>query len=424
MTYLLLVVAFLILGLGLMILSPTLPAVLALPGSYALFRLGGAGGGNNLSVADALLIVATFSVLPTFHWDRIRNLKPLLALMVVYEACTALSVMFNPNRHDIIEWFHQIFLVGGSMIVGYALVERGRSQLAMKLFALVSMVLSVAALADFAAHGFSPIPGFGPLQKNALGVMFVIAALCAYLNPPWIGFSPRFARVTLLVCLGGVLGSFSRQAMIALVVVVVIFSLRPGTGTRQSRLLVLGVLPLAVVAYVTVQKELSSRAPITSFSYRTQWYSQAVQIWRGSPAVGVGERFWYNKHSPLKYQPPNAEISMLATGGVIGLIGFVVLVLGTLILVWRYPREAGSLGAAVLLAHAIEGQFDIYWVAATGSVPWIIAGMSAAWADRLARARSGPAAEPEPEAPTEAPPQPRFRPTGRRPAPLAPGAGA
>jgi hypothetical protein len=34
------------------------------------------------------------------------------------------------------------------------------------------------------------------------------------------------------------------------------------------------------------------------------------------------------------------------------------------------------LGFAVLLAHVVEGQFDIFWVTASGSIPWILVGMS------------------------------------------------
>ena len=71
---------------------------------------------------------------------------------------------------------------------------------------------------------------------------------------------------------------------------------------------------------------------------------------------------------------------MLATGGMVGLAGFLVLVVGTLWMLWRLPSALGSLELAVMVAHVVEGQFDIFWVTATGSVPWIIMGMTFALA--------------------------------------------
>jgi hypothetical protein len=76
---------------------------------------------------------------------------------------------------------------------------------------------------------------------------------------------------------------------------------------------------------------------------------------------------------------------MLATGGIIGLLGFLVLIFGSLRLLWRLPAAAGTLAFAVLLSRVIEGQFDIFWVSASGSLPWIIAGMGLAAASRIRR---------------------------------------
>ena len=113
-----------------------------------------------------------------------------------------------------------------------------------------------------------------------------------------------------------------------------------------------------------------------SFAIRTASYAQTLQIWHTSPLFGVGERYWYTGHFPGTFQPPNAEIGMLATGGVVGLAGFLVLIVGSLWMLWRLPSAMGSFALAVMVAHVVEGQFDIFWVTGTGSAPWIILGMA------------------------------------------------
>ena len=67
---------------------------------------------------------------------------------------------------------------------------------------------------------------------------------------------------------------------------------------------------------------------------------------------------------------------MLATGGAVGLAGFLVLIVGSLWMLWRLPSAIGSFALAVMVAHVVEGQFDIFWVTGTGSAPWIILGMA------------------------------------------------
>jgi len=67
---------------------------------------------------------------------------------------------------------------------------------------------------------------------------------------------------------------------------------------------------------------------------------------------------------------------MLATGGVIGTVGFLILIVGSLKMLWGLPHAMGSFALAVMVAHVVEGQFDIFWVTGSGSVPWIILGMA------------------------------------------------
>jgi len=133
---------------------------------------------------------------------------------------------------------------------------------------------------------------------------------------------------------------------------------------------------IAAVSYSSISNEFASDNHLNSFAVRTASYAQTLQIWHTSFLFGVGERYWYTGHFPGTSQPPNAEIGILATGGLIGLAGFLVLIVGSLWMLWRLPSAIGSLALAVMVAHVVEGQFDIFWVTATGSVSWIILGMA------------------------------------------------
>jgi hypothetical protein len=412
--------AGLVLAVAAWLCAPTLPVMLAIPATFLVIRLGGAGGGNNLSTADAVLLVGALAAIPLINWSDCGALKRVLMLTAVYMAATLFSVVFHPNRHDLTEWFHELLLVAGSLVVGFALVERNKGRWAMGAFVAIAAGFSVYSMLLFAAHGGHSPGGLGQgLQKNLLGVLYAIAVLTTHVNPPWVGLRGRWVRWAKYICVGGVIASGSRQAMIALVVSVLVVTFRTGQMNRRGSMLIVGMIPVGLVAYVTIQHELSSRLPQNSYSYRTLWLGQAMNIWRTSPIFGVGERFWYGgtgAHYALHSQPPNAEISMLATGGIVGLAGLAVLCLGTLWILWRLPALAGALAFGVLLAHVVEGQFDVFWVTSSGSLPWMVAGMGLAAAVAIDREKRGDQIAPWLEEPEPEPdPDPRsFRyPAGR-----------
>jgi hypothetical protein len=368
--------------LGLYLCSPSLPVVLALPASFMVFRLGAAGGGNNLSLSDAVLIVSTLAALPLLRWSEARHLKRLLALVAVYQASTLFSVVDHLNRYDVVEWFHQLLLVAGSAVVGSVIVERGRARQALTSFLLIAGALSLVTFVDFGLHGFHALASLpGGFQKNPLGILFAAAVLIAQFKPDWAGLSGVWVQVVKYLCLLGVVACQSRQSMIALVITIGIVYLRGRGLARRSKVLLAALVPVGAVAYVTTLGQVHSNSSQNSVAVREAWYRQALALWRHYPYFGVGERFWYTGLYGIIVQPPNAEVSMLATGGVVGLLGFLVLVIGALVLCWRLPPVAGTLALAVLLAHVIEGQFDVFWVSPIGSMPWIIVGMGMAAAN-------------------------------------------
>jgi len=368
-----------VIGLGLYLCSPSFVVMLALPASFLVFRVGGSGGGNNLSISDLVLVVAAVAAFPLMHWSGARELKKLLVLLAIYQATTLFSVVDHANRYDIVEWFHQLVLVGGSAVVGYVIFERGRAHLALASFLAIAAGLSAFTTVEFAAHGGHPLASL-PLgfQKNPLGILFAAAVLIAQFKPGWSGLQGRWVQVAKYTCLVGVISVQSRQSMIALVVVVLVIYLRRRGLSKRPKLLIASLVPVGIVAYVTTRGQETDGSNFNSVAVRETWLHQSLTLWQRFPVFGVGERFWYTGIYGINIQPPNAEVSMLATGGVVGLLGFLVLVLGALYLLWKLPAEAGTMALAVLLAHVVEGQFDIFWVSPIGSMPWIIVGMGLA----------------------------------------------
>lgn len=85
-------------------------------------------------------------------------------------------------------------------------------------------------------------------------------------------------------------------------------------------------------------------------------------------------RYWY-RPGTLPFQPPNAELEVLASTGVIGLAAFLVLMVGSLLVLWRLDPIYGTLGVVVMLSRLVQSQFDLFWATAQVSIPFAIAGV-------------------------------------------------
>ena len=96
-------------------------------------------------------------------------------------------------------------------------------------------------------------------------------------------------------------------------------------------------------------------------------------LWHPVPH-GHGLRHWYNDSS-VPFQPPQAEVEVLASAGVVGLIGFLVMWLGIIVVLWRVDPRFGTLAVAVTFARIVQAQFDLFWIAAQVSIPFVIAGI-------------------------------------------------
>ncbi|MDA8290212.1 MAG: O-antigen ligase domain-containing protein, partial [Actinomycetota bacterium] len=138
---------------------------------------------------------------------------------------------------------------------------------------------------------------------------------------------------------------------------------------------------------IKVKDQLTSKNQFNSAHQRLAWYHDSLSVFHVSPWLGVGLRWWYTNRFPFQFQPPNAELEMLTSGGIVGLVAMFVLYGGGLERLRRLDWEFGTLAFAALLMRVTQAQFDIFWVTGQSSLPFMIVGV-ALGARMLARQRA------------------------------------
>jgi len=378
-----LAVAAFVLVVGIFVADPVLLAVIALPAALVLVRVGGSS--TNLSTADLVVFVAGVASLFRVRWRDARYLKQFLQGIVWYEAVLLLVVLVNPNQYDIIEWFHRLSYVGASALVGWMIATSGRLRPAFRAFLYGASLLAVAAMLVALATHFQPAQ-FGLYQKNAIGdIMWVAVAVCQ-INPPWLGVSRREARVCKYLCIGGLLASYSRQGVIVLILALIVAVLRNPEVRRQSKLMLLGVIPLAAAVYYSFSYAARTNPKFNSVSIRVGQLQAAFHVWHMSPLFGEGMHFYDLPQFITVTAPPNVLLDNLASTGIVGSLAFFYLVYITVRTLLRVPAAFGTLGLAILVAHYVDGLFDIFWIGASSAIPFIICGVCLGMADAQRRA--------------------------------------
>lgn len=372
-------VALGVLMLGLAATDVALLPVIAFPSVLLTLRVG------PLSGTDLVLIAATLPAFVLYRRAEAKPLQPLLWLGIAYQAMLVPTLLFNPYLANVVEWGHELFMVIGSLLVGWAVGRRGYASAALKLYVLGCSAIGIAAFI-IASLMLVREGSFGPVymweyHKNFTGNALAFAFLIVFLRPDWLPWSKRFARWTLLITGAGIAASGARQAIVALAITVLVMSLRrkEGGGGR-GRMLFFALIPGLWFVGNTLSEQLAAFEAGDQFNSAAQriiWFAQSIEIWQMSPVVGVGLRWWYRpEFSDYAFQPPNAIFEMLSSAGVLGLLGWLILVGGGLWILFTMEPRYGNLAAAILLARVIQGQLDLYWLAGLSALPWMVAGLA------------------------------------------------
>ncbi|GAA4720011.1 hypothetical protein GCM10023216_05940 [Isoptericola chiayiensis] len=393
------VAAVLLMLVGVTVYEPVALPVLAMPLFVIVERVG--AGGVDLSLSDFAFFGAFwFAVFlgPRPFSPAMRNM---LWLSAVYQAATLFTVLVNPYLANTVEWFHAWLLVGGALVVGWAVGRSGHAALGLTL--LVGACLVIAGLTlvfgalQFSQGNTGPVYLHWPfgMHKNFIGTLLASAAAIVYARPPWMNWPlwvsyASFGALTLAVA-----ATQARQAYIGLAVAVVIILFRRHQKVRHTPWILAPVVVACVAVLTLVQEQVAEGNSFNSTYQRLTWFEQAIEVWQHQPVVGVGLRWWTTGEF-YSFQPPNAELEVLSSTGIVGLVAFLVLQFGGLMVLWRVRPDYGTVAFAILASRLVQGQLDLFWVAVSVSVPYVIAGVCLGAAARAdAEERSVEAAPPE-----------------------------
>ncbi len=360
--------------------SAVIPLIMVVP-ILATYRI--AAGGTDLSLSDAALFVAFFPAVLFAQRPYTQPMRAMVWLGVVYEASTLFTVVANPYRANVIEWVHAGLLVIGALVVGWSIGREGHARLALTMMLTALTILGVLvmmqALAQYARGDFSPVYPSQPfpMHKNAAGCLFGFAAAMAYARPSWLRWPSVYAHASFWISVTALGCTQSRQAMagLAAALIVIVMRTQHAGKERRSKVILLAVLAGMGMILVMVRNQIASGNEHNSFFQRIDWLGESTRIWLSDPLFGVGLRWWYTDRFPVSFQPPNAIMEVLTTAGLVGLAGFLVLMVGSVVVMWRVDPKYGLIPVVLILSRLVQGQLDLFWVAVQTSVPFLVAGI-------------------------------------------------
>jgi hypothetical protein len=366
-------------ALALVLLAPLVVMVGAFPATFAYWRVGPAS--VDMSVADAVTFLAVLAALPFVPW-RSPNLRRLLVAAAGYGAVLMLTVIAHPVQRSFVEVFHRMSMVMGGIVIGAALGRLGRARLALRVFLVAAAVVSVDALLYTLVHHLQPAYPFG-IQKNAAGELIMMALVIMLVGSRRVGLPRLQTAVLSSTLIVGLAATQSRGAALALVAVFAVHLIRErhkGATSRIVRLapllLAVSVVLIGISAVVYRERDLNPKTEqFNGLNSRIDDYDYAISHeWEPHLIDGGGLKWFFAPSSPVGV-PHNLVVSELSEAGLIGLaalIGFFVVVLRT---VRRSSSDLGEMAFLVLVARLLESMLGIFWVAGTGTLPFLIVGL-------------------------------------------------
>jgi hypothetical protein len=362
-------------GLAQPILFPLLVMPLIVVGA----RVG--GGGLDLPLATLVLGLGFWPALLFGSRPFSPALRRMLWLNALYQAATLFTLVANPFVANFVDWFHSWLIVSGALVTGWAVGRAGAGALGIRLFLGAVVVIAAVGVGEglfrYAQGNFAALfPSLPfPMHKNFFGTLVCFGALIFFARPTWLQIGKRVAVSGFLICVAAMGVSQSRQAIVALAVGLVVIAVK-GRGERRRAWLgaLIGIPALYFVATL-VREQIQSGNQHNSFFQRLTWYGESIDKWRESPLFGNGLRYWTTPQHPGAFQPPQVFFEVLATAGIVGLLGFLVMAAGFITVLWRLPGLTGSLALALVLARLAQGQLDIFWLAPTTAIPFLLTGV-------------------------------------------------
>lgn len=368
-----------VLALGLSLGEPAFIPLLACPLIVVSTRV--AALGVDFTVSDVALALASLSAFVAAYRGVDRPTRQILWLIALYQFVTIFALLNHIYRANVIEWVHAGVLTAGGLLVGWTVGARGYARLGLRLLILATGLIALGTLAlaarNVLAGNFDAVYPSWPwaMHKNLAGTILALGAITCYVRPAWSGLSRWQARTAFYGFAAALLATQSRQAMIGLALAITIVAVGRRPETRRSRVALVIAVALLMLAWVMIRDQLRSGNEFNSINTRSTFYRAAIQMWRQDPWFGAGLRWWYTDRYDLAFQPPNAELEVLTTVGLVGLAAFLVQLLGMWVAIRKLDPDYGMLALMVLVVRVTQSQFDIYWVSIQASLPFVLIGI-------------------------------------------------
>jgi hypothetical protein len=317
---------------------------------------------------------------------EIRRLRLAGWGVAVYLACLLPTVLLNSSERGYLEWLHRLVLLGGSLLVGAWIVREGKIRVALRWLAFAACIVAAATVFDAVRHGWLNSAPFG-MNKNFVGQQLAAVLVVVFIARERLALPTAWWAVVLGIISAGEIASHSRGgalgASVGLFLAFVLTGRLHKGGTKVLAVLV--AAGLAVFIYTSVRGQLEHSQSVVnngSIGVRLNVERETRNIWRTSTIYGVGLKYFNtDKYGPFAQPANNVVDNELAESGVIGLAGFVILQGAVLSAGFRRGRTeqlaaAGFGAVAGVLAH---GMVDLYWTAATLTLPFVIMGMALAY---------------------------------------------
>lgn len=358
-------------GAVLVLLGLSIPITYSLTGNRA---------GFHLSPSDLLLVFAfaglVFRATATGSFPGLGALRAVKVPVLQYAAFMLILLGAHLGISDFFKTGQRYELFVLPLIVGAFAAMSNRYLLVLKGYVIAATALAVIWPFDQSIG-----------QKNPVGQMIANAVLVLIAIPSLRRFFP-----CLLILLPGLFYTESRGAIGAAIIGTLVISVFTGTAARIVRRRIVVLAVLAVVLFFLVLPS-SLRSRVTTLSagtsstaaytlvIRQEYSKDAEAIIRRHPwtGVGIGNYTQADSQSAQPTDDPHEVLLLQAAEGGYGLaVSFVLLIAGTAVVLFtrmrRIPLAAAAAG--VLLATAVHGLVDVYWVRGTPILGWLLVGMA------------------------------------------------
>ncbi|MGY2083211.1 O-antigen ligase family protein [Blastococcus sp. SYSU DS0539] len=312
--------------------------------------------------------------------------------VVVYQAILLIPVVVHPTPDAVIDWAHRFFLMAGGLLVGSELARSASRARALRVFVYTCAAMGGLSAVQAVLTAFDPVYPLG-ISKNLAGEVLAAGVLVGVaVGKEVLGSATAQAWAVSLAGVG-LLATQSRGAWLGLGAALVIWFVY----SRPSRRVVFAMAVVAVGASSYIATSLASESGLensrqTSSLESRQYFEQiALGYFEDSPIVGQGIRYYldpaFDFPVPLdgdgvaRASPHNVIVETLSESGLVGLAAFSFLIGHTGVVLLRCRTAFSMLALSSLLGNLVHGLVDIYWLAGSLTVVWVLIGLATGASD-------------------------------------------